>query len=296
MLYSVVLDHSKPDAAIKTVDLAPVEDFLSNEGSKYILGTDPRDANELKPFSVAPLVKDQFDGYMYIVLAGKDLAQVHTALDNSYAKKIVVGIALLTVFFAALLGILLVIYLTKNLRAIDHAAYRFSEGDLTYRIPAKNGTDLTGIANTFNTMAGRILDDMEKIKSLEKHRRDLIANISHDLRTPLAIIQGYIETLQMKDSSLSQEERNTYLLNINNSGQRLAKLIDQLFEYTKLEANQVVPQRTILDNRIGRRRLSRVCCLSGEKGYYTRPRHESADAASVCGHFFGGAGLAKLDG
>ena len=92
-------------------------------------------------------------------------------------------------------------------------------------------------------MADTILHDIEKIKSLEDVRRELIANISHDLRTPLAIIQGYIETLQMKDAELAPQQRAEYLNTINASGERLAKLISQLFEYSKLEANQIEPHK-----------------------------------------------------
>ena len=134
-------------------------------------------------------------------------------------------------------------YLTKNLREINYAAKRFQQGDLAYRIDEKNKTDLTGIAQTYNQMADTILTDIEKIKSLENMRRELIANISHDLRTPLAIIQGYIETLQMKDETLTITERSDYLKKINSSSEKLAKLISQLFEYSKLEANQIKPQK-----------------------------------------------------
>jgi signal transduction histidine kinase len=91
-------------------------------------------------------------------------------------------------------------------------------------------------------MAETILGDIDKIKSVEKLRRELIANISHDLRTPLSIIQGFIETLQMKDENLTKQERLDYLNTINSSGERLSKLISQLFEYSKLEANQIEPQ------------------------------------------------------
>ena len=94
---------------------------------------------------------------------------------------------------------------------------------------------------TYNEMADTILGDMEKIKSLEKMRTELIANISHDLRTPLAIIQGYVETLQMKEAQLTEEERGEYLQRIGKSSQRLGGLIAQLFEYSKLESKQVEP-------------------------------------------------------
>ncbi len=88
-----------------------------------------------------------------------------------------------------------------------------------------------------------ILEDIDKIKSLESLRTELIANISHDLRTPLSVIQGYIETLQIKDTELTKEQRIEYLKTINAGGERLSKLINQLFEYSKLEANQIKPKK-----------------------------------------------------
>ncbi len=129
------------------------------------------------------------------------------------------------------------------MRELVYAAKRFEQGDLKYRIQDAEQSDLAGVTTTFNQMANTILKDMEKIKSLEKLRQELIANISHDLRTPLAIIQGYTETLQMKDSVLTTKQRSDYLTTINSSSERLSKLISQLFEYSKLEANQIEPQK-----------------------------------------------------
>ena len=124
-----------------------------------------------------------------------------------------------------------------------YASKRFQEGDLEYRIENAEKSDLAWVTTTYNEMAETILDHIEKMKSVEKLRRELIANISHDLRTPLSIMQGYIETLQIKDKDLTDEERLTYLKTINNSGERLSKLITQLFEYSKLEANQIEPKK-----------------------------------------------------
>lgn len=153
------------------------------------------------------------------------------------------GMSLLTLFFAALLGILSVWYLTKNLRELVYASKRFQDGDLNYRIKNASKSDLAGVTTTYNEMAETILEDIDKIKSLESLRTELIANISHDLRTPLSIIQGYIETLQIKDTELTKEERIEYLKTINAGAERLSKLINQLFEYSKLEANQIKPKK-----------------------------------------------------
>ncbi len=241
--YSVVLDHTDPNAPPSKVSLEPIKKFIAANGEDYILGNDPRNPENQKVFSAAKFNKGGKEGYIYIVLAGEAYAATQTSLFGSYALKMGLGASLLSLFFAGVLGALSIWYLTKNLREIDYAAQRFQQGDLDYRIKENDKTDLTGLAQTYNTMADTILKDMEKIKSLEKVRSDLIANISHDLRTPLAIIQGYIETLQMKEDSLSAKEKREYLAKINSSGERLAKLIAQLFEYSKLEANQIEPKK-----------------------------------------------------
>ncbi|MEO0570758.1 MAG: HAMP domain-containing sensor histidine kinase [Bacteroidota bacterium] len=241
--YSVVLDHDNPENAPTKVSLGPIQDFIAAGGADHVLGDDPRNPERQKVFSTAKFNKNGKEGYIYIVLAGEEYVDVKNMLFGSYALKVGLGASFLTLFFAGLLGVLSIWYLTKNLREINYAAQRFQQGDFEYRIKGKDKTDLIGLATTYNNMAETILTDMDKIKSLEKLRRDLIANISHDLRTPLAIIQGYIETLQMKEKELTNEERNAYLNTINASGERLSKLISQLFEYSKLEANQIEPEK-----------------------------------------------------
>lgn len=90
-------------------------------------------------------------------------------------------------------------------------------------------------------MADSIVGNMDKMQSVDLLRRELIANVSHDLRTPLAILKGYIETLQIKRDSLSEAEKQEYLQITHDNVDKLSNLINQLFEYSKLEAEQVVP-------------------------------------------------------
>lgn len=241
--YSVVLDHDAPATNKKQVSLKPISKFIANKGQNYILGDDPKNLENQQVFSAARFEKAGTEGYIYIILAGEEYLSTRNMLFGSYALKLGLGTSLVTLFFAALLGILSVWYLTKNLRELVYAAKRFQQGDLKYRIKDADKSDLAGVTTVYNEMADTILKDIEKIQSLEALRRELIANISHDLRTPLAIIQGYIETLQMKDDKLTKEQRSDYLKTINSSGERLSKLISQLFEYSKLEANQIKPQK-----------------------------------------------------
>lgn len=238
--YSVVLDHSD-NAPAKSVSLAPIKSFIATEGKEFVLGDDPRNIGEQKIFSAAPYSINGSNGYIYIILAGKKFKEVSTTLMGQYFAKLGLGATLLTTVFAALIGLLSIWFLTKNLRVITSKVRQFSEGDLTARIENPDTSDISIFANSFNEMADTITDNIGKMQSVDLLRRELIANVSHDLRTPLAILKGYIETLQMKKDSLSEQEKQEYLQITHDNVDKLSKLINQLFEYSKLEAEQITP-------------------------------------------------------
>jgi signal transduction histidine kinase len=79
------------------------------------------------------------------------------------------------------------------------------------------------------------------MKTMDNLRRELVANVSHDLRTPLAAVQGYIETILLKSNTLSEDDRKNYLQTILSSTERLKKLVEELFELSKLEARETKP-------------------------------------------------------
>lgn len=240
ILYSVVLDHGD-NAPQQSVSLSPIKSFIQNDGKSFVLGDDPRNPGEQKIFSAAQFNIDGREGYIYIVLEGKEFQLVSSNLLGQYFAKLGIRAVLLTTFFTALLGLLSIWFLTKNLRLITGTIRRFQEGDLEARIENPEKSDIEVFAKSFNTMADTIVGNMDKMKSVDLLRRELIANVSHDLRTPLAVLKGYIETLQMKRDSLSESDKQEYLKITHGNVNKLSKLIDQLFEYSKLEAEQVTP-------------------------------------------------------
>ncbi len=241
ILYSVVLDHDNPDNPAQFVDLDPIHQFISCEGNRYILGDDPRNKEEKKIFSTARFHENGRQGYIYIVLAGQELESLSETLFAGYFTRLGLGASVLTMVFVLGLGLISFWFLTRNLRSIIETVKRFREGDLDIRIENPEKSDLSTLAINFNEMADTIVQNMKEIQSVDVLRRELIANVSHDLRTPLAIINGYIETLQMKNEMLGKEEKEKYLQIIRGSSERLSHLVSQLFEYSKLEAEQVKP-------------------------------------------------------
>lgn len=243
VLYSVVLDHTNPNEPLKKINLQPIQTYINSNGQKYILGDDPRNPGKQKIFSAAYFKQGAYDGYIYIVLAGEDLASITSSLESNYYIKLGLGAFILTMLFAGFVGWLVVYFLTKSLREIIYQVNRFREGDLESRIQNAEYSNLATLAVTYNEMADTISKNIEEIKSVDVLRRELVANVSHDLRTPLAIMQGYIETIQMKQDRLEDKEIQKYISTIETSIKQLSRLVSQLFEYSKLEAKQIKPNK-----------------------------------------------------
>jgi signal transduction histidine kinase len=226
---------------LEKVSLEPVWAFINQERGQIIRGDDPRNPGQSKVFSAAPIKDgDITQGYVYVILASEEQTSVMSTLFGSYILKIGVRTIFFSLLVALILGVLAFLYLTKNLHKIMYTVRRFKEGDLSARANKKG--DFAELAETFNEMADQIVGNINKLKSVEKLRRELIANVSHDLRTPLAVMSGYVETLMMKDE-LNPVDQKKYLKIVHDSSENLSKLIDQLFEYSKLEAHEIVPQK-----------------------------------------------------
>ncbi|GAB5557383.1 MAG: ATP-binding protein [Schleiferiaceae bacterium] len=243
ILYSVVLDHSNPNEPATSVSLSPIKKFIEKDGEEFILGDDPRNPGQPNIFSAAAYEVDGHSGYVYIILAGREAAAVTNALSSSYFLSLGAGAALITTVFVFLLGLALLWYLTRNIRGLVKIVNRFREGDMDARVPNADKSDLSILASTFNDMADTLKAHVEEMQSVDTLRRELIANVSHDLRTPLAVLHGYVETLEIKYENLSDDEKKHYLDIIKGSADKLSHLVAQLFEYSKLEAQQVKPQK-----------------------------------------------------
>jgi len=226
---------------LERISLEPVLRFIASDDHRIIKGDDPRNPGQEKVFSAAAILENEVtQGYIYMILTSEEQTSAMQTIFGSYILRIGGITVLITVGIALALGMLAFLYLTNHLHKIVSTVRRFKEGDMAARAESKG--DFAELGETFNEMADQIVGNINELKSVEKLRRDLIANVSHDLRTPLAILGGYIETLRMKED-LSYEDRSRYLKIVHNSSENLSKLIDQLFEYSKLEAHEIVPEK-----------------------------------------------------
>ena len=242
ILSFVVLDKK---VKLSRVNVEPIRQFIVEKGEQYILGDDPRNPGKSIVFSATPVLDNaQLLGYVYIVLDSEQFDNVTSALTGSYWMKVGARAFVLSLLAAFLLGLGFIWIITKNIRVIVQAFQRFEEGDLTARIPEENmNGELKILSTTFNNMADKILQNIDDLKQVDVLRRELIANVSHDLRSPLAVIHGYIETLSIKNETLTPEKRQQYLQVILKGSEKLNKMVQELFELSKLDAQQLELQR-----------------------------------------------------
>lgn len=240
-----ITDYVVPEATVQMnkVDMAKVRGWLA-AGTEKPLGDNPKRPGEASIFSVAPVLEDGHKvGYVYAVLASETQKQILASLTDNLNFRLATYI-----FFAALLGAFVVglltfFLITDSVCSIAGVVKRFKDGDHSARVNGYAKGNLGVLTSTFNEMADVIVDNIEKITATDRLRQELIANVSHDLRTPLSIMQGYVETLMIKNDTLSEPEKERYLSIVHEGTRKLSGLVDQLFQYSKLEANVVSVQK-----------------------------------------------------
>ena len=164
-------------------------------------------------------------------------------LADSYIAKTGASVLGWAFVAAGLVGLLLFFFLTKRLRSMTTTVSRFAEGDYQQRVEPGSDDEIGQLGRTFNQMADSLVESMAKMKMNDALRRELVANVSHDLRTPLASIQGYLETIFMKQDEIDEERRQQFLDIIYQNTTMLNRLVGELFELSKLDARQSEPQR-----------------------------------------------------
>ena len=226
----------KGKVKLRRVDLAPVHRFLSG-GRLPIKGDDPREPGQPKIFSA---VAAPNGGYLYVILAGEQYRSAMQQLRTSWILQQSIAVAIGAAIFAVIAGLLLFKAMTRPLRklASEMEAFRYGAPALAGDFPPEAEAPLEG--DEVERLARSFADLADRITKVDLLRRELIANVSHDLRTPLASLQGYLDTLLLKEGQLTADEQRRFIEIASKHSERLGKLVDELFELAKLDS-QVTP-------------------------------------------------------
>lgn len=146
---------------------------------------------------------------------------------------------------AAVAGLAIIRLLTGRLRRLEALAERIASGDLAARIPEPGDDEIGRLGRELNRMASSLQSARAELEASTDQRRRLLADISHELATPLTSIRGYAETLLDAGVPTTPEERSQYLEHVLDEARRLELLIGDLFELSRLESGigDFVPER-----------------------------------------------------
>jgi signal transduction histidine kinase len=241
-----ITDYVVPDKSVRQrhVDIKIVKDWLNVKKGDKPLGDNPKQPGEPSIFSAAPLTENgKLAGYVYAVLASETQREILGTLNSNLNFRLGLYIFLCTLLIAFIVGVITFFLITDSICQIAMVVKRFKEGDYSARIVGHSKGNIGMLTSTFNDMADVIVDNIDQITATDRFRQELIANVSHDLRTPLSIMQGYVETLIIKKDQLTDYEKTKYLTVVLDSTKKLSGLVEQLFQYAKLEANQINPEK-----------------------------------------------------
>jgi signal transduction histidine kinase len=229
-----------------TIDLEPVRRFFDQNATLPILGDDPSDEVRRRVFSVAPApLAGDATGYLYLVLRGFSGDTLAQRIKQSYVLRETLWLIGCGLAVALLASVLIITFMTRPLRQLTSVMDKFRRSGFAGQPdglePRKD--EIGTLTDTFNRMADRILDQMAALRQTDTIRREFVANISHDLRTPLACLQGYLETLYLKGAELGSKEQQSYLEVALKQTQQLSALVARLFDLAKLDSGQVAVVR-----------------------------------------------------
>jgi two-component system OmpR family sensor kinase len=241
-----ILAYSAPEGKVKRerIALTPLQKFLHTDHEVPLMGDDPRSLGNQKIFSAAPIRTDgKLQGYLYVILGGEAYDNIAGRMGNSHVLRGALWILLGSLALALLFGLGGFSWITRRLTALMQVIQAYSSEDsnaASQRYKEKTvGTasdEIDLLGRSFNQMADRIDQQVNELKRNDSLRREMIANISHDLRTPLTSLHGYIETLLFKDQDLDAVQRQQYLAIANKQSSQLIKLVSELFDLAKLDS------------------------------------------------------------
>ena len=192
------------------------------------------------------------------VTAGDRTIGTVAILPPSHLTEYGPTVALLAVVLLAVAATLAAVTIAgparRRLRGLEAVTRRVGAGDLNARAAEDGGDEVAALACTFNRMAEDLATRARQLESADRTRRQLLADVSHELLTPLTAIRGYIETLAMTSMSLDRPTRERYLKIVAEETQRLERIVGDLLDLARLEgrAGDLDMQDVLVEALFGR--------------------------------------------
>ena len=247
--------------AFPPVELSPGEWNTIERGETLVVKRDVERFEDTVTFVALPYVEgNQLAGGVLLAAPVSGTSEMIFELNRT----------LLTAMLAALAIALLLSYLlsklhVSRLQRMRKAAAMVSEGNYDVKLPESASDEFGDLAKDFNNMTAKLHASNEEIERLENRRRQFMADVSHEMRTPLTTIAGVIEGL--RSNMIVEEQREKGIRLVSEETKRLMRLVNENLDYEKIRSNQV----TLLKERVETKELLEIIqdqmeFLAAEKG------------------------------
>ncbi|WP_233786116.1 sensor histidine kinase [Planococcus halotolerans] len=247
--------------AFPPVELSPEEWNTIERGETLVVNRDVERFEDTVTFVALPYVEgNQLAGGVLLAAPVSGTSEMIYELNRT----------LLTAMLAALAIALLLSYLlsklhVSRLQRMRKATAMVSEGNYDVKLPESGSDEFGDLAKDFNNMTTKLHASNEEIERLENRRRQFMADVSHEMRTPLTTIAGVIEGL--RSNMIEEEQREKGIRLVSEETRRLIRLVNENLDYEKIRSNQV----TLLKERVETKELLEIIqdqmeFLAAEKG------------------------------
>lgn len=242
-------DALPEDLQHMTIDVQPLEQFLATVHSASngvgltnpIYGTDPR-SDKRKVFSASRLYDNQADplthkGYLYVIIGGQTYDKVWRKIQSNQGVRQLTTLAAVSVLALLIVAIFIVKFITAPIAILNQKmlTYQASQHLPEQPLPSYGSRDVKRLNQSFVSMATKIGQQLNKLELHNQQRKDMLIQISHDLRTPIAAQQAYLETLHWQQAELSSQQQRHFALSAYENAKVLERRVEEILQLARLE-------------------------------------------------------------
>jgi signal transduction histidine kinase len=239
------------------VDLEPINAFIGQVNQRVIVGDDPKQPNKKKIFSAAPIFNmGEVYGYLYAVIGSQARERVEADVFGPKLVQSSLAVFVFLVVLTVLVSYLIILLIARPLKILTNQVRDLGregfdkfqgEGDSIEQAlgqwDASSGNDIDIVGANFRAALIKLEQQYQHIVSIDELRKELLSHVSHDLRTPLASLLGYLETWEIQQGQMTEQQSRDYIATARKNAKKIVVLIEQLFDLANLDSNNVTVKK-----------------------------------------------------